>query len=304
MPCRAARNGGSGRPRALDVARDVAGEHVERNVAAIDHRLVEVAQVVPAAERRLRPPPQRDDLGAADLVAAGLPGPGAVAVDLALRVGARQTGRGDELGERLVARPALRVDAGVDDQPHRAPRQPHQIAEPACRIALVHPQLVGELLGIERPAFRIGVEGEDRADERQRLRVLALPDVAGNAFVIDEVGDRHAVVDRRIAEVDPHLAGHAAVDGARAAVGRGRAGFLGERHAPDLKVAAREAAEGAGKARADRVDTPLHVGDDLPASLVAVGKADAGALLEGDGALGDAALRQALAAQDHVHLRL
>ena len=196
------------------------------------------------------------------------------------------------------------MDAGVDDQPHRPPGQAHQIAEPPGGIVPVHAQLVRQLFGIERPAFRIGVERQDGADQRQLLRIFALPDMAGYPFVIDEIGDGDAVVDRRIAQIDPDLARDAAVDGAGAAIGRRGAGLLRHRHPPDFQIAARQPSECVGQARADRVDPALHIGDDLPPPFVTFGKADAGAFLIRDGALGNAALGQPLAAQDRVHLRL
>ena len=58
--------------RRRDIVVDVLGEHVHRDVAALDHRVVEVAQVVARAERRLGPFALADDLAVADLVAAGL----------------------------------------------------------------------------------------------------------------------------------------------------------------------------------------------------------------------------------------
>ncbi len=74
---------------ARDVAVDGPREHVERDVAAFDHRVVERPQVVGRAELGLGVRAQADDLAVADLVAAGLAGPRAVAIDLALRLRSR-----------------------------------------------------------------------------------------------------------------------------------------------------------------------------------------------------------------------
>ena len=96
----------------------------------------------------------------------------------------------------LLARPALRVDAGVDDQPAGAERDRLQVAEPSDRIVLVGAELVGELLRIQRPAFRVRVEGEQLPDQRHLVRVLALPDVTGNRFVERQVGEAVLAVQR------------------------------------------------------------------------------------------------------------
>src|SRR3546814_8885391 len=99
----------------------------------------------------------------AHLVAAGLAGPGAISVDLALYFLDRRAVGGREPLDSVVAGPPLGVEPRVDDQPAGAERHGLEIAEPSQRIAFVDAELVGELLGIERPAFRIGVEGEQRA---------------------------------------------------------------------------------------------------------------------------------------------
>ena len=142
------------------------------------------------------------DLAMADLVAAGLARPGAIAVDLALDVAARRAVGGREPLDRMVAGPALGVEPGVDHQPAGAERNRLKIAEPPERIALVAAELVAELLGIERPAFRISVEGEQRAHQRQAISIFALPDMARYALVIGEGGRREARPGRGVVQVD------------------------------------------------------------------------------------------------------
>src|SRR3546814_3576083 len=149
--------------------------------------VVERLVVITLAERGLGLAAQSIDLVMAHLVAAGLAGPGAISVDLALYFLDRRAVGGREPLDSVVAGPPLGVEPRVDDQPAGAERHGLEIAEPSQRIAFVDAELVGELLGIERPAFRIGVEGEQRADERQVVCIFALPDMAWDALMI---GDR------------------------------------------------------------------------------------------------------------------
>src|SRR3546814_6240067 len=60
---------------------DILCQHVERDVAALDHDVVEIAQVVFGAERLLCQPALAHDLAVPDLAAARLSGPAAIAVD-------------------------------------------------------------------------------------------------------------------------------------------------------------------------------------------------------------------------------
>ena len=72
------------------------------------------------------------------------------------------------VGDGLFARPILRMKARVDDQAHGAPELPAQIADAAGGVALMEALFVGELFGVERPAFAIGVE---RGEAAQQWRV-------------------------------------------------------------------------------------------------------------------------------------
>src|SRR4051812_119459 len=99
-----------------DVPVDHTLEQSQWHVAAEHDGVVERPEVEARAERRLRLVAQAVDLAVADLVAAGLAGPGAIAVDLALHLlDGRAVGAGEPL-DRLRPRPAFRVDAAVDDE--------------------------------------------------------------------------------------------------------------------------------------------------------------------------------------------
>src|SRR3546814_7488607 len=62
---------------------DILREHVERDIAALDDDIVIVAQVVFRPERGLRAAALAADFAVHDLVAARLPRPAAIAIDLA-----------------------------------------------------------------------------------------------------------------------------------------------------------------------------------------------------------------------------
>src|SRR3990167_9485987 len=112
-----------------DIFGDILCEHVERDVAALDDDVVEIAQVIFRADRLLRQPALADDFAVPDLVSARLAGPAAIAIDLAgdlERVGAILL---DEKRDTLLARPALGVKAGVDDKPAGAKCERLKIAE-------------------------------------------------------------------------------------------------------------------------------------------------------------------------------
>ena len=104
------------------------------------------------------------------------------------------------------------MDAGIDDEAAGAEGERLEIAEASDLEIIVEAQLVGKLLGIERPAFRIGVERQHRADQRHPVRIFALPGMAGNRLVHREVGERIFAVQIGRAQVDPEAAGDRSVD--------------------------------------------------------------------------------------------
>src|SRR5690606_28072011 len=82
----------------LDIAPDVLRHDVERRIAAEHHCVVESLEIVGIAQRLLRTDALSHDLAVADLVAARLPGPGAVAIDFACHfVGMRAIALDEEL---------------------------------------------------------------------------------------------------------------------------------------------------------------------------------------------------------------
>src|SRR5258708_32300984 len=105
---------------------------------------MEVLRRIARAERALRAVAQLEDLQLAQQVGAGLAGEDHVALDLA---------RPDAVGDRLLARPVLGVDAGVDDQAPRAKEFRVELAEEALRVALVPAGFGRQPLGVERPAL-------------------------------------------------------------------------------------------------------------------------------------------------------
>src|SRR5271156_168853 len=91
----------------------------------------------------------------AKVVRERLPGPCDIAIDLGLdlMVGKRRVLA--EISDRLVARPSLRVNAGIDDQAGSAPDLVSQHAEAIIR-RVVHSHLYAEFLAIQSPALAEG----------------------------------------------------------------------------------------------------------------------------------------------------
>ena len=81
------------------------------------------------------------------------------------------------------------MEARIDDQARGAEQERLEEAGAAERIVGIDAQLVGELLGVERPAFGVGREETKLAERRDVLRFLRDTDLqvmAGDAFVIAE----------------------------------------------------------------------------------------------------------------------
>ena len=112
--------------------------------------------------------------------------------------------------DRLFAAPPVVVDAGIDDQPRRAP---HLIGKPTELLVgrAVDAHLLAEMFDIEPPALaetgEIGLPAEPRSFllfERDR----ALETVPGRAFVQRQRGDvieraRRQVVGIHLARIEP-----------------------------------------------------------------------------------------------------
>ena len=171
------------------------------------------------------------DLAVPDLVAARLPGPRTIPIDLAGHFERVRSVHVDEELHALLACPSLGMQTGVDDEAAGAEGNRLQIPEASDRIVLERAELVGELFGVERPPFRIGIEGEHLPDQRHLVRVFTLPDVAGNRFMKRQVGEAVLAVQVGRPQVDPEAPRDLAVDGAGAAVRRGSARLFLRRQA-------------------------------------------------------------------------
>src|SRR4029079_1192412 len=226
----------------------------------------------------------------ADLVAAGLARPAAIAVDLTRHFEWVRSVLLDEEVDALLARPALGVQAGIDDQPTAAEGDRLKVAQAADREVVVHAKLVNQLFGVERPAFGISVEGEQGPDERLLVRIFALPDVARDRFVRGEVRKAVLAVQVGRAEIDPELARNLAVDRTRAAIGRRRSGLLLGRHALHFEVAGHHRVERTRQLSPDECDPLLDIGLDLVAALFALAELEARILRQRLHALADGAL--------------
>ena len=119
------------------------------------------------AERRLRLLALPVDLAVTDLVAARLSRPRAIAIDLAgdFLAGSIRSRR------RRTARPARASSAWRGGRCRRPAGRRGRRSTADSRAArrgslVVGAELVGELLGVERPPFRVGVEGEHLPNQR------------------------------------------------------------------------------------------------------------------------------------------
>ena len=137
------------------------------------------------------------------------------------------------------------------------------------------------------------------------MRVLTLPDVAGNGFMKCQVGQAVACfVQIRRSEIDPEAAGRLAVDRARAAVCARSAGLLLGRQTPDLHVRIDECLERARQLRPDPLEAVLNERHDLGAALVAFRKLVLRVLRQCLHPFAYGSLRVASPFQDLVHLRV
>src|SRR5262245_33041153 len=115
---------------------DVARQYDHRHTAALHDLVVELTEVELCAQGLLGLGAHAVDLAVADLVAAGLARPGAITIDFARHFLDARAVRGGEPVDRLLTRPALRMQAGVDDEPARAERDRLQVAQAPIRIVV------------------------------------------------------------------------------------------------------------------------------------------------------------------------
>lgn len=241
---------------------DAFGHRPQGHVAVLEHDGVELARVERIAQRTLRTLPLREDVLHAHHERRRLPGNREVAVHGALVAGARTRRVPVEVGDGLVARPALVVQAAVHDEPRGAPQLGRKTPEIRVRV-LEEAQLLAQALRVERPAL----------DEGGVLPVAAHLAQFGDGGIHEDARDlqvvtRHGlVIEQRLElvqrtrieprEVERHDAGTAAVRGAPhvEARGRTRGAVVGRR--PDLERQRRRPQECHGQLR-------LHGRDDFP----------------------------------------
>src|SRR5262245_38003537 len=135
----------------LDPAIDFALEDLQRHRAVAQDLAVKITDVEAGAELGFGPAAQRPDAQIAHLVAERLARPGDVALDLGFDVRGRERRVRDHVLDRLLASPALGVQAGVDHQAHRAQLLVVETTEPLVRIG-EQTELAAEVLGVQRPA--------------------------------------------------------------------------------------------------------------------------------------------------------
>src|SRR5262249_52962181 len=113
--------------------------------------IVKFADIEARAELFFRQPPHFQNLELAHLVRKRLAWPGNIAIDLGKRLRGRvQT----KVGDRLVAIPALRMNARVDHEPYRPEQFAAQLSEAAIRI-LIKAKLRSKRFRIERPTLAV-----------------------------------------------------------------------------------------------------------------------------------------------------
>ena len=132
---------------------------------------MEGADVELVAELLLSAFAESEDRELADLVGEGLAGPGDVAVGLALDLHLVQRGMVTEVLHDLVAGPAFRVQAGVDDEADRAEHLVVQAAVVAVGI-VVETDLLAEALGVESPALDERILAALLAKRREVVELL------------------------------------------------------------------------------------------------------------------------------------
>ena len=167
---------------------------------------MEAARIEFCAERSLCLGAQAADGELAQLVGQGLAGPADVAIDLGPDLVQRQRGVRREIIDRLLAGPAVAVQAGVDHEARRAPHFVALLAEPLVGRA-IDAHLDPEPFGVQAPTLAIAGKIQAAAEARERFaffRQCRLEAVAGGAFMKRQRGD---VVERAAGEiVGVHLA--------------------------------------------------------------------------------------------------
>ena len=240
-----------------------------------------------------------------DLIAACLTGLRAIAFDLALRSRAGEASGGHHIVGRLFAAPALGVDAGVDHQPRRAEQERLEVAG-ALQRRRIGAELLGELFGIQRPAFRIGREETDLAQRRNVLRFLRKADLqmmARHALMIGERGQRIFRPVADILQINEIDGGARPVERGAVVIAVRRAILNLDRHGADFERLRGHRGKGLREFGVHRLDPGIEPRDQLGTALGGVGIDLVGFDVELRQPRADGAFGIALRPQDRVELR-
>ena len=211
----------------------------------------------------------------ADLVAAGLTRPGAIAFNLAPRVLGGLAGVFDQIGYGPFPRPAARMQPRIDHNATGAEQRALQPPKPPQRQGVISPQLVGQLFGVQRPALVIGVETQELEQGRHARRLVgdrALQMVARQAFVIGGGRNRPARPVGRVVQIEIDGAGPGSIDAAALGIGAGRAQLQLDGHAPHLQPRFGQGVEHPRQARLHVALQPGDEGQQVRPACVRIGK--------------------------------
>ena len=124
------------------------------------------------AELLLRARSQFLDLQHPNFISAGLTGRDDVTLDFRFHFFFAHPGFIAHVGDRLIARPMLGVNSGIDDQTHRAEKFVPQTAEVAERVLFVPANLFRKPFAVKGPTFRVSSERNDFAKLRHAFEFL------------------------------------------------------------------------------------------------------------------------------------
>src|SRR6185437_10003941 len=142
-------------------------QDVERHPPAVQHRVVEILDVEPGSQLLLRLSAQADEDRMTQFVAARLSRRRAVALNFPSDASSRVAVLSDEIFDGLLASPAQMMNSRVHHAAVGTEELRLEVAQPPERVLVVHPELIGQLLRVERPPLPIPGEATRLADERQ-----------------------------------------------------------------------------------------------------------------------------------------
>ena len=214
--------------RGLSLTGDPGGDALVKDVegqrAGIDDLIVEGADVELGAEILPGAVAEFENLKLANFVGERLAWPRDVAIDLGLNAGLVDGRVIVEVVDHLLARPVLRVNAGVDYEANGAPYVGLEPAVVGIGV-LVEADIFAKTLGIESPAFSecgVAAKFAKFGDALLLLRDGDLQVMAGKALVVGDGLDLVEVAVGGVVGIDEEAAWAAAVGCARLVVGRRR----------------------------------------------------------------------------------